>query len=52
MRNVYRIRLNVFEIRVLIHVLADYRNDLIAAGKDTTDISNLLLKVLNVYDPA
>ena len=51
MKKTYRIKLTDFEIRVLIHVLADYRNELISAHQDTTDINNLLLRILDLYDP-
>ena len=50
MKEVYRIKLTDFEIRVLIHVLADFRNDLIAAGKDTSDVNALILWVIEVYE--
>ena len=47
---VYRIKLTDFEMRVLIGVLAEYRHKLIAAGEDTTDVNDLILHILNVYD--
>lgn len=47
---VYRIKLTDFELRVLIGVLAEYRHKLIAAGEDTTDVNDLILHILDVYD--
>lgn len=50
MRKVYRIKLTDFEIRVLIHILADFRNDLIVQEKDTSDVNALILRVIEVYE--
>lgn len=47
---VYRIKLTDFELRVLIGVLAEYRQKLLVTGEDTTDVNDLILYILDVYD--
>ena len=47
---VYRIKLNDFEMRVLINILNEHRFRLKQGGKPIDEIDDLLLKVLNIYE--
>ena len=46
----YRMKLTGFQMRALIGVLVWYRNGLIADGRDTDEVDELLLMVMDVYD--
>ena len=41
----YHIALSEDEQSILINVMNDYRNDMLADGKDTADVDEVLLKV-------
>jgi len=41
----YHVALNEDEQSILINVVNEYRNDMMAEGKDTTDVDEVLLKV-------
>lgn len=41
----YHVALNEEEQSILINVMNEYRNDMIADGKDTMDVDEVLLKV-------
>ncbi len=41
------VELNDYEYRVMIEALADRRNDLIEDNRETEDVSDLLLKVID-----
>lgn len=47
MKEKYYIALDDFERRVLVNCLNNMRNRLIADGKPTDDINDILLKVIN-----
>ena len=46
----YKMKLTDFQMRALIGILVWYRNGLIAGGKDTEDVDEILLLVMDVYD--
>ena len=46
----YRMKLSDFQMRALIGILVWYRNGLIADGKDTGDVDDILLLVMDCYD--
>lgn len=46
----YKTKLTDFQMRALIGVLVWYRNGLIADGRDTEDVDELLLLVMDCYD--
>lgn len=41
----YHVALNEDEQSILINVVNEYRNDMMAEGKDATDVDEVLLKV-------
>lgn len=41
----YHVTLSEEEQSVLINVMNEYRNDMLAEGRDTTDVDEVLLKV-------
>jgi len=41
----YHVTLSEDEQSILINVMNDYRNDMMAEGKDTVDVDEVLLKV-------
>ena len=43
----YEIEVDDFEHRMLVQALSEKRNELIAEGKSTEDINELLLKVID-----
>ena len=43
----YEIEVDAFQQRVLVQALSEKRNELIAEGKSTEDINDLLLKVID-----
>ena len=46
----YRMKLTDFQMRALIGILVWYRNCLIADGKETDDVDEILLLVMDCYD--
>ena len=47
---VYRVKLKDFQMRVLINVLNESRKAKIASGQQTDDITDLLLKLLDIAE--
>ena len=47
---VYRVKLKDFQMRVLINVLNESRKAKIASGEQTDDITDLLLKLLDIAE--
>ena len=43
----YEIKVDDFEHRMLVQALSEKRNELIAGGKSTADINDLLLRVID-----
>ena len=43
----YRVILTQFEQRILVKVLAEFRNQLLGDSKPTEDINDLILKVID-----
>ncbi len=48
--DVYRMKLTNFEIRLMVNVLNASRPEMNANGEDSTDISNMILKLLDILE--
>ena len=48
--NIYRLKLTNFEIRLMVNALNASRLEMNANGEDSTDISNMILKLLDILE--
>ncbi len=46
----YRIKLNAFQLKVLINVVNRYKHDNNLENESRTYVNNILLKMLDAYD--
>ena len=49
--NKYRIIITYFEYRLLVKVLAEFRNQLLEDSKPTDDVNERLLKIIDTAKP-
>lgn len=48
--NIYRLKLTNFEIRLMVNALNASRLEMNANGEDSTDVSNMILKLLDILE--
>ena len=48
--NIYRLKLTNFEIRLMVNALNASRLEMNANGEDSTDVSNIILKLLDILE--
>ena len=48
--DVYRMKLTNFEIRLMVNALNASRLEMNANGEDSTDVSNMILKLLDILE--
>ena len=48
--DVYRMKLTTFEIRLMVNALNASRLEMNANGEDSTDVSNMILKLLDILE--
>ena len=46
----YRLKLTNFEIRLMVNALNASRLEMNANGEDSTDVSNMILKLLDILE--
>ena len=49
-RNIHRLKLTNFELRVMVNVLNERRLKMNANGEDPTDVSDIILKCLDALE--